>query len=316
MTGRIDRATLVTVLGAAGIVLAVAGGGWMAFDRLVRSDAAPAPVRSPAREPAPSPDLPLWAEVVSVKGEVQRRGPDGAWRGVVLGDRLQAEESIRTSRGSAAALAVGQRSRLAVAEGTQLTVRELTAAVHRLQLSRGHVAVDYQPDGRRVLRIENDGGGAVAETRGARFSVLSSGVALAVATETGAVTLTSAGRSEEVPAGAQSVAFAGAAPSPAAAPPIDLLLKVARGGDAGLPCSTVQGRATPGAEVEVDGEPAAVDRDGRFTARVTPREGRVLVSVVARDASGRVLEHKVGCAPVEPRIDDFAVKWSDDEGHP
>ena len=39
----------------------------------------------------------------------------------------------------------------------------------------GRIKVDDQPDGRRVLRIESEGAGGVAETTSARFSVLSTG---------------------------------------------------------------------------------------------------------------------------------------------
>src|SRR5207302_157301 len=104
----------------------------------------------------------------------------------------------------------------------QLTIREITDRVHRFQLARGRVKADYKPDAERVLRIESSGG--VVESRGARFSMLSTGTAVAIATDAGAVTLRAQEGSVEVGEGQQASRCRGgrrrqASPSPRACCP-------------------------------------------------------------------------------------------------
>ena len=144
---------------------------------------------------------PQEAVVLSVAGSVERARGSGPWSRLVPGEHLKADESIRTGKTGRTNLRIGDKSTLAVTESTQVTIRELTRAVHRFRLERGRLAVDYKPDGERVLKIESESSGAVAETRGARFSILSTGSTIAVATETGSVNLRAAQREVEVHAG-------------------------------------------------------------------------------------------------------------------
>src|SRR5438105_5963624 len=142
--------------------------------------------------PVPSAIALQQAVVLSVTGPVQKAYRSGEWSRLTPGDRLGADESIRTGKGGRTDLRIGDKSNLAVTESTQVTIRELTRAVHRFRLERGRLAVDYKPDGERVLKIENET--AVAETHGARFSVLSTGATVAVATELGSVNFRAAGK--------------------------------------------------------------------------------------------------------------------------
>jgi hypothetical protein len=159
--------------------------------------------------------------------------------------------------------------------------------------------------------VESEGGERVARAGSARFSVLATGAALAVATEAGVVRLQSAGEAVEVAAGQQSVAIAGAAPARAAPIPVSLLLRVARAANDGRGTCVVEGVVPPGAEVRVDGRSVEPGPNGRFTVRVSRSPGRDRANVVTRDAAGRIAERRVRCGD-EPAVSDFAVRWGND----
>ncbi|HYY52363.1 MAG TPA: FecR family protein [Myxococcales bacterium] len=299
----------IRIVSEPAVVLAVLlGSAWLVF-------------RGTLYHPLPGPRAARAAEekvdeaiVVAVAGDVVRLSPNGGTSALAVGQRLRADDSVRTGRGGHTDLQIGARSRLTIAEGTQLMVREITEKVHRFKLTRGRVAVDYQADGARLLRIESADGEAVAETQGARFGVLSTGTAVAIATETGAVSLSSHGKTVEVRAGAQSIAVEGKPPAGADAIPARLLLKVADAAAAqereGL-CAEVEGTAPSGAEVLVDGAPAAVAEDGRFRVRVPAAPDKTSVVVSIRDARGRETTKTVPCGPggSVARIKDFAIRW-------
>ncbi|MFL5313215.1 MAG: FecR domain-containing protein [Myxococcales bacterium] len=265
---------------------------------------------------------PQEAVVLSVAGSAERSRGSGAWSRLLPGEHLKADESIRTGRNGRTDLRIGDKSTLAVTESTQVTIRELTRAVHRFRLERGRLAVDYKPDGERVLKIESESSGAVAETRGARFSVLSTGSTIAVATETGSVNLRAAQRDVEVHEGQTALVRQGDAPSapePISAVPVPLLLKVA----AAIPsddeqlCAHVAGTAQGGSEVLVDGIPADVDREGRFSVTVPrrpPDKAEVLVAL--RDPAGREQSRTVPCDALDPRIRRLGIRWEAPEKDP
>jgi hypothetical protein len=294
----------VEIAAALAVLLA---GAWFLFRGAV--------YRAPPASAAQMRDEPRADEaiVVAVAGDVVRLSPSGGTSALAVGQRLRAEDSVRTGRGAHTDLQIGARSRLTIAEATQLTVREITEKVHRFKLTRGRIAVDYQRDGARLLRIESADGEAVAETQGARFGVLSTGSAVAIATETGAVHLTAKQTTVEVSAGKQAVAEEGKAPSAPEPIPAKLLLKVA---DAAPPqereeqlCAEVAGTAPVGAEVLVDGTSAAIADDGRFRVRVPAARGKTGVQIAIRDASGRETSRTVPCGARMPHIKDFAIRW-------
>ena len=300
-----------TIVEAAALVVALVGGAWFLFRGTLYRPESQARDRQHARDDAKADE----AIVVAVTGDVVRLSPNGGTSALAVGQRLGAEDSVRTGRGGHTDLQLGARSRLTVAEGTQLTIREVTEHLHRVKLTRGRIAVDYQADGARLLRIETADGSAVAETQGARFGVLSTGTAVAIATETGAVKLTARQKTVEVSAGMQSTVLAGRPPSSAEPIPARLLLKVA---DAALSarqrdglCADVEGTAPPGAEVLVDGAPAAVAEDGRFRVRVPAAPDKTSVAVAIRDASGRDTLRMVPCGngAATAGIKDFAIRW-------
>jgi hypothetical protein len=285
------------------LVLAI-GGGWGLFQRWVRAgDAPPALTAAPVR---PAADR---VELVSAAGVVERlRG--GTWEPVAPGERLRDDDTLRAGPGARATIAIGDTSRLSISDATQLTVREITAAVQRLRLTRGRISVDHQADGARVLVVESEHGEQVAPAGAARFSVLANGAALAVATDAGVVRLKASGRTVDVAAGEHSVSFRGAAPSAPAPIPVALLLKIARAATERDGACRVEGHAAPGAEVTVGGEPVQPGAGGFFSVRVAVAAGARHATLVTRDAAGRVVEQRVACARArESELSDFAVRW-------
>jgi hypothetical protein len=304
---------------ALALVAALGVGAAWVFERWVAPGAhagpglAPPPPAPPLAAAPPGADAGV-AVVTAVEGLVERADREGAaWTPLRQGDRLAPDASLRTGASARADLEVGGAdSRLTVAEGTELTVRELSRAAHAFRLSRGRVRVDYAESGARVLRVEAEDG-AVAETRGARFTVLRSGTTVAVAAEAGRVDLSAAGGRVRLDAGQQSVAAAGAAPSPAAPIPLDVLLRVAQlsGSGAGGPCLDVEGRVRPGSELWADDAPVPVASDGRFRLRVARAPGRTAVRLRAREPSGRERAERVACrsGPGPGKDDEVRFRW-------
>ena len=297
------RATRAAGVGAAVVaLLAVGAGAW----RLERSRREP----DLERVAAPAP-VEVIAEVLESGGTLERlRGE--AWEPVAVGARLLADDN-RTAAGSGAIVGLGG-TRVEVSDATQLTVREITAAVQRLRLSRGRIAVDHQPDGARVLVVEAERASSSVRARSARFSVLASGSALAVAADAGVVRLQSAAGAVDVGAGEQAVAFASAAPSAPRPIPAALLLRVASGVSkpirAGGEACRIEGEAEPGSEVTIDGRPIEADAQGRFAIELPAGRGAG-ATVVTRNAAGRVTRRRVPCF-VEHDVSDFVVRWGQD----
>jgi hypothetical protein len=286
------------------VLSVVIGAAWWIFSRSVYTGPTElhAPVPAPAQPPVEE------AIVEAVTGTVQRNSAHGSWVEVTAGEHLRADDSLRTAKGARTDLRIGDRARLTVAESSQLTIREITQRVHRFQLERGRVKADYKPDGQRVLRIESAGG--VAESNGARFSMLRTGTAVAIATDDGAVTLKSNDKAIEVGAGKQAIAVEGHAPAAAEPIPASVLLKVANAAAAtdGV-CATIDGVAPPGTEVTVDGVTAKLEPDGRFRVPVAHAADGREVLVALRDASGHEETRRVRCIDPPPRIRDFAIHW-------
>jgi hypothetical protein len=282
--------------------------------RLVVFETPGAAAAPPAAVAAAPPDKgPLQATVLSVRGEVERGKAGGGWSAVQPGQRVQADDFLRTGAHGATDLTIDGRSRVSLAESSELSIRELTDTVHRFRLTRGRMTADYEAHGERVLKVENEAGDAVAETKSARFSVLSTGSGIAVATAAGGVDLSAQKRTVRVGEGQQSFAARGGAPLPPVAVPTAVLLKVgnALAGESENMCAEIDGTASPGSEVTVDGEPIAVDSDGRFHHLVPRARGKRGVRVDIRDASGRETTRSVPCSPTPARIDDMAIRWKE-----
>jgi hypothetical protein len=281
-----------------GLVVLLTAGGWIVFDRFVAM--APPPVMvfsSPTVGTAPVVVAEVRATVVQVVGAVERtRGEQ--WVELHVGDALAPDDSVRTGPGARAELQVGsEASRLTIPERSEVRVGEVTRQRHAFQLERGSIDVDYRAEDDRVLRVRGDDG-TVAETRGARFTMLRNGTRVAVVTRGGSVRLSSDGASVELGAGQRSVVFAGTKPLAPEPISMEVLLKVAAKAAANdALCLSLSGTVHPGSEVLVEGEPAEVSRDGSFHAEVPQREGLSKVRVLAKEPGGATREMLVACRP-------------------
>ncbi|HUT77475.1 MAG TPA: FecR family protein [Polyangia bacterium] len=276
----------------------------------------PEPVADPGEQPreADAGPAPAGVRVVGVRGLAEHLGEGrDEWAEIVPGDVLGADDAVRTGEDASVTLGLGTASTVDLGGAAQVRVREVSDSVQRLGLIRGRISVKYEEDGARVLRVENEDGSAVAEARKGAFTVLGSGGTVAVATETGSVDLTAAGRRVTVEAGQQSVAVAGGKPSGPAAIPIDLLLKVT---DPGCRVQreafiVIRGRTAPGSLVRINDTPGAVDAEGRFAVRITLAVGRNIIVVATEDVLGRVKRRTFPCVTVDPgaAIDKIDIQW-------
>jgi len=293
---------------ALGVLAITAGFGTVArivFDRLVYVPD-PSAARAGVKAPAPAGTV----HVLSVSGTVERSSSLGPWAPVATGDQLGAEDSIRTGASSTAELGVGERSRMTVAEASRITLSEGTTATPRFRLARGRIAVDYGEGRERRLRVEDEAGRAV-ETEQARFGLLATGAMLAVATETGSVTLRAGGAAVNVGAGQQSSARGDLPPARAEPIPSTLLLKLASAA-ADLDrddCAAVTGAASPASSIAIDAQPVQLDERGRFAVRVRRRRGQAAALVSITDALGRTAQRAVPCRVTEPQVKDLSVRW-------
>jgi hypothetical protein len=283
----------LAVFGGVALVLLV--GGWLAVRKLV-PDAPTEPLRvtAPPRPTAPAADAGRAADetvrVAAVNGPVERRLPGRPWRPAAAGASLSRTEAVRTGPEATAELTVGGGSRLEIAGATEVAVREIAEASHRFRLHRGRLSVDHQPAGQRVIQIESRDGQAMVQARSARFYVMGTGGALAVATDRGTATLQAQGKAVDVHDGHQSVAVAGSPPADPVAIPKEVLLRIAGLGRrvrVAQSSTLVEGQTQPGNRVLVGGRPVDPDGNGRFGVRVPLTKGAATtVRVVAEAPSG------------------------------
>ncbi len=253
-------------------------------------------------------------EVVSVQGLVERRGSgEKEWQAIVPGDRLNKDESVKTAKDASAKLRVDEKSEITLTPRSELTVREISDSVHRFKLVRGKIGVDYDVSGARVLKIESEKSGAVAEAAAGKFVVQNSAGVVSVATTTGEVKLTAEDKTVAVTAGKTSKVLPGKAPLEAQPVPVAVMLRVAN------PQKHIQrerftlvrGRTDVGARVRVNDIPALVDLNGRFVVTVPLRDGRNKLVVVTEDVAGNLKTRNLGVIIVDANapIEHMDIQW-------
>lgn len=283
----------------AAVAAAVIGGAMVI--RVVR----PAPASAPAAAPARSAD----ALVVAADEGVQRTVAGGGWAPARAGDTLAVADSIRTDAAATAEIELGRGSRVTVAQRTEVTVRELTAAVQRIGLIQGRIGVDVESDGTRVLRVEDASGDVRVTASGGRLGVVAGPTSLAVVAQEGGALLESAGKTVDVPAGHEAAAWRGLPPVAPAPVPRALLRRVVLAMEAkrASVCNVVQ--VDLAAEVVVNGEAVETPPDGRLVLRVPPGGRRRRAELVIRHASGQVERESVPCWRDEADVSDLEVRW-------
>jgi len=255
-------------------------------------------------------------QVLRVNGRAERRTGEGRWTGVLQGDKLAVDDAVRTGGQSSITLDLGDSSTIELAEQAEVEVRELSGAVQKLGLISGRASVDYRDNGERVLNIENGDGTVVARVQKGRFAVLNNGQLLAVATKTGSVDLSSAGRTVVVSEGKQSVAYAGQTPMTPFEIPVDALLRIADGS-----CriqksggAVVKGTVSVGARLSVDGQPVTPDGGGRFSIALKAAAPGKKVLIRETDLWGETRETQLTCATAAQKagIREVDINWGRD----
>jgi FecR protein len=283
----------------AAAMLAVAATAVIAW-RLRPPEPDASPPSAPARQDA---------TVVSADAGVERTVGDG-WTPARAGDALRVTDSLRTAAGSTAEIALGRDSRVTLQERSAVTVRELTAAVHRVGVLRGRIGVDHRPDGTRVLRVEDQSGAVVASGAG-RFGVVASGDGLAVASAEGQLTVESGGARVQVPPGEETVARRGVAPLAPRPIPRDVVLRVARVLEERRSSLCAFLQVDVASELTVNGAPVPIPLDGGVPIRLPARLRSRGADVMVRHASGIVERRSVPCQEgKEGEVSHLEVRWN------
>jgi hypothetical protein len=212
---------------------------------------------------------------------------DGRWIAVQKGDLLSLQDVVRTVPGANAVLRLGASMEIELREKVEVRLDRLSDAGASVDLRRGKVLarVGHPRENlvitARETRTSNEGP--------ARFVVMAAeNGAVAVAATTGRARFTAAGKTVNLDEGTQTRAEPGRAPADPERIPEDVLLNVVwpEGERHGAEVP-VAGQVEPSAAVTVNGAPAAVSADGRFTAAVKLNEGSNVVKIEAEDLGGR-----------------------------
>lgn len=225
-------------------------------------------------------------QVASAVGTVEA-GRNGVWRPVKNGDTLTRADAVRTAAGARATLHLSAGTEVELREKVEIGLDRLPSGA-TVDLRRGKVFARVSgPEGLEInshdTRTANDGP--------AHFVVMSDDAGrVSVAALTGNARFTAGGKSLTLPAGSQSSSQGGMPPSDPERIPEEVLLDVVWPADEqrhATDRAAVAGRARPSTTVTINGTPAAVGIDGRFTAVVPLRVGKNTLDVAAEDLTGR-----------------------------
>ncbi len=252
--------------------------------------------------------------VVSTEGSVERRGSDqNSWKQMVVGDRLRADESIKTAENSSVKLSADENSEVELAHSSELTVRELAQAVHRLNLVKGRIHVDYNEHSERVLSISVPESDAVAETRAGKFAMQRADDVVTVAASSGNVQFSAQNKTVELGSGEISTVVGGRPPEPAKPIPLSVMLRVAKPRKLTQTAQSMalRGQTDTGARVFVNDRPARVDQQGKFRIDVPLRFGKNQIVVVAENAMGMKRAQELPRITVQKEnvVDSADVRW-------
>jgi hypothetical protein len=272
------------------------------------------PPRTPAAFLAPpmptAPDAAVELKIAEVKGLVEVRRKDGAWRPATLGTLLQHADVVRTKGAAWAVLQSHEEYRIRLEEQTELSVDQLTQSISRLLLETGMATADVKKRSSRTFEVRAAHSDALARSRGGTFSVASNGSGtVAVGAHQGDVEFSGNGKVVVVHSGEQSLVWPDHAPTPPANAPNSLLLKVRWPSDSLLRTKTavVEGQTQPGAIVSIAGQPARVDRAGHFATQISLQEGKNVIDVhthtVSQGAKEERREIEVDTHPPSMRLD-------------
>lgn len=219
--------------------------------------------------------------LAEVKGDVQLA--EGAAFHPASGGPVAGGARIRTGASGSAVLRAPDGTEIALADGVDISLEEISSTVARFALGRGKVRA-ASPGGRQVTV---DSSGAHTEAKGARFTIFASkGGLVAVASESGNVKVRARDREVQVGAGQQSIVPPHQAPGDPVPIPDEVFLRVDWPGETlkREPETLVRGHAKPGERVRVNGVETDVAIDGTFVAKVRLKEGKNAPLVVEAEA--------------------------------
>ncbi|MCK9522074.1 MAG: FecR family protein [Proteobacteria bacterium] len=274
-----------------------------------------APVVASDAAPTGEPEV----RILRQSGDVRVRTGEGDWEASAPGQQLPVSAEVETGIGARVSLQIGELSTVDMMDSSRVTVRELSDSVQRMGLLGGRVSVNYEEKGERVLMIENASGTASARVRQGKFSMTNNGTVIAVATETGSVDLTSAGKTVAVVSGLQASASDGEVPTQPGTISPQLILRLSD-----KACTRqkgtavkVRGSVAPGTRVFVNQQPAKVNATGQFVADLQLERGKSNILIETEDVVGRRTTRSVSCVIVEPGEPDARevdFKWGVTKG--
>jgi hypothetical protein len=275
------------VLLALGLLVLMFGAGFFLRRAVFGADESELPLVAPRAAQSGAGAL----TVSKLQGRVELREEDGeGWQPLVANARVPERSKVRTEDGASAVLSGNDGLQVEVSPLTQVELRAVERDLAKLVLERGRVTARVGA-GSGGLQVGAAGSDALVQARDkAAFSLLRDDYGkLALAVTDGDAVLSAQQQSVRVGAGEQSIVSAGKPPSPPVHIPTSLFLKVAHLGPSRLNkrSTELNGQASPGAAVFVNGVSAATDDDGRFAVRVPLAEGKNELHVLAQDALGR-----------------------------
>ncbi len=258
-------------------------------------------------------EAPETLAITAVVGGVEVASADGVWRPARPGERLSARDRIRTDDEGGAELHASDGSTVQLSAATEARIDELRRELKRLSLGHGELSADVGDDPSRLFEVEVDGHGAVARTRGAKFTASADGAGgAAVAAHRGEVILSARGKEVVIRTGQFARVGPGGAPDGPRPLPESLFLKVQwPATTTNHPEITVAGQASPGARVKVAGHYVRLDADGHYNATVPLSDGAHELHVHATDLAGHIADEKSPRIVVDTKTD-FKIhppKW-------
>jgi hypothetical protein len=241
---------------------------------------AEAPDAGPAAEPLDD----KGAFVLHIAGEVQiRRGGQGEWMALQVGDMLRVGDHIRTSGDGQVGLSF-DATRIRVHEDSEVTLDAIDPTAVRISVAGTGEA--ELPGGKG--KVSFAAGGAVASTEAGRMTLAFDGKDVIASALSGDATLTQGGKTVTLKAG-EFVLSKNQGPSKPAKIPKAITLEVAwpEETETNQALFDVRGKVSAYARVFVAGKRVEPEAGGAFSAKVPLKRGKQNVVITAIDPFGR-----------------------------
>jgi len=251
--------------------------------------------------------------VVSMTGVAERsNATDGNWIPVEKGNKLQADDAIRTKEEASVILAADDESKIELEEKSELSVTEISETVHKVDVASGKIDVNYGKSKDRTLKISSAGEDVIASTKAGKFIFQKTKNTVTVATKEGDVAFKAHEKEITVSEGMFSQVVEGDGPLPVKPIPLAVMLRVANPKKAvqEAAITTITGVTDIGASVSVNNVKAKVNKNGKFKVVVPLKLGKNNLKVVANTPWGHA---KKQLSPItvtnNTKVDSADVRW-------